>query len=492
MILMQEVLDATPKDARDLPSRYTTMASLHSTRYLCFGGPETRDAILTWMQRAVAAGERLGDPDLPAMQNSLALQYFNRYIWLREESNLDSALQFSLAATRNTPDDHFSGAQLYMVLAEIYSQKFALDHEEATKKLTFEAYRYASRFTGSNPDAQWQLARKWAHFADSLSSSEALDAYTYAFGILPALLWLGTNITTRHEALIKYNVAMVSSSAIVSCIENGDYGAAVEFLEQSLSITLYQLLDLQTDLSLLEAHHPVLAGSLNRVSMELQQVATSTNDASEEKFNKSSPQNSNRMRKLPLERDALPEQIRNLPNFEHFLLPLPFSSLRGVAVKGPVVIISCTAGRCDALIILDSHTPVLHLRLLRVNADILHTQHERLKKALKDLGIHTRDLRDADRAGRIVRQQRRADRTLLDVLEWLHFMITSPIYDVLRNVRDISISIHIFTRYLLEWNHWWKALVVPDRITDLPPTTCCRSTERVYPLYFRTEWSHTR
>ncbi|KAF9446599.1 hypothetical protein P691DRAFT_708219 [Macrolepiota fuliginosa MF-IS2] len=434
MSLMQEVIDSTPQHNPELPSRYSTMAHLHSTRYRYFGGPETRDTILTWMQAAVEAAERLKTPTLPAMQNSLALQFFNRYIWMREEADLHSSLQFALKSTKNTPDDHFSGAHRYTTLAEIYSQRFALDHGESVKKLALETYRHASTFTSSNLDAQWQLAQKWAMFSDSLPSpQESLDAYTYGFSILPALLWLGTNITTRHEALVKYDVALVASKAIVSCIENENYEAAIEFLEQSLSITFNQLLDLQTDLSLLEELHPDIAGKLRSISAELQQFAATTDEGGQEKADKASSQISDKLRKLALGRDVLLKEVRASPGFEHFLLPTPFSKIREVAAHGPVIAINCTDMRCDALIMITPNTPVLHRRLLKVNTKILYVQHQRLKKALEVLGIHARDLHEV-RAGRVARQQRGPEHTMLDeVLQWLWTLVVSPVYDVLRN-----------------------------------------------------------
>lgn len=462
MTLMQEVIDETPQDSPDLPGRYSTMSLLHSTRYRYFGGPETRDTILTWMRAAVEAAERLKDPDLPAMQNSLALQFFNRYIWLRKENDLQSALQFSLASTKNTPNDHFAGAHRYTTLAEIYSQQFALDHEGEVKKRALDAYRRASTFVTSNPDAQWQLAPKWAIFADSLPSPEALDAYAYAFSVLPALLWLGTNITTRHEALVKYDIAKVASSAIVSCVKNKNYEAAVEFLEQSLPITFHQLLDLQKDLSLLEQEHPGLAGKLKRISADLQQLVALADESGAEKLDQSS-QNSNRMRKLALERDVLLKQVRAFPGFEHFLLPTSFPEIREAAARGPVVMISCTNERCDALIMMDPDTPVVHLRLMKVNTNVLHFQHQRLKKVLEDLGIHSRDLRDLDRAGRVARQQEGPEHTMLDeVLQWLWTFVVSPIYSVLRDVCCLSFETFILpmlrvlqtTSYRLTLPHW--------------------------------------
>ncbi|KAJ3565059.1 hypothetical protein NP233_g7889 [Leucocoprinus birnbaumii] len=403
--LMQRVIDATPQDSPELPSCYSSMASLYATQYAIFGGPEIRDTILMFTRAAVEAGERLEDPDLPVMQNSLALQYLNNYLWLREENDLNSALHFSELSAENTPEHHIAGALRYKVLAGIYAQKFALDHDEEVKKLTLDTYRHASRFIASNPDIQWDLAYKWAQFADSIQSPEALDAYRHAFNVLPALLWLGTNIATRHEALVKYEVAEMASNAIVSCIQNNNHEAAIESLEQSLSVTLNQLLDLQTDLSLLETHHPDLANDLRRISENLRQLSTATPQGEEEELSKYSSRDSDRMRKLALERGYSPE----------------------------AVMITSTNMRCDALILLNAQSSPVHLRLFRVNTSVLQTQYQRLKKALEELGIHTRDLREADRGGRVARQQKSSEQTKLDeVLQWLYTMVVSPIYDVLR------------------------------------------------------------
>lgn len=433
--MMREAIDATPPNGPDLPVRYSTMANLYASRYQFLGGRETRDESLKWMRAAVDAAERLGDPELPARQNALAVQLFNNYIRLREEQDLESALQLSLSATAETPDDSAVGASRFSTLAGIYAEKYALEHREDLRDLTLKTFRHASGFTGSNPDSQWQLARKWVMFADSVPSPEALDAYAFAFNIIPTLLWLGSNITTRHEALVKYDISGMASNAVVSCIENENYGLAVEFLEQNLSITFNQLLDLQTDLSLLSENHSDLAQGLGSISAELRQLAIATGDPNEV-GDKTSSITSDKTRKLALERDTLLQQIRDLPGFEHFLLPIPFSKLRQAAIHGPIVMISCTSHRCDALILTNTDAPVLHLRLFRVNTKILHVQRQRLKKALESLGIHARDLRDGDRAGRIAQRQRAPEGTMLDeVLEWLWTFVVSPIYGLLKNVR---------------------------------------------------------
>ncbi len=435
MDVMREAIDQTPNHSPDLPVRYSTMAKLQSTRYEYLGGPETRDDILRWMRAAVDAAERLKDPELPAFQQSLALQLFNRYIRLREEQDLESAHQFALAATAKTPDDSATGAFRFTTLAEICSEKYALEHRENLRDLSLGTFRRASKFTASNPDSQWQLGRRWATFADSVPSPEALDAYTFGFSVVPTLLWLGTNITTRHEALVKYDILGMASDAVVSCIGNRNHEAAIEFLEQSLSITFNQLLDLQTDLSLLSERHSDLARDLNNVSVELRQLAIATGDPSEENNDKVSSMASDKMRKLALERDTLLKQIRDLPGFEHFLLPIPFSKLRQAALYGPIVMISCTLKRCDALIMTSAEAPVLHLRLLKVHTGVLNIQRQRLKKALEGLGIHARDLHDGDRAGRVAQRQRGPEHTMLDeVLEWLWTFVVSPVYDTLSNV----------------------------------------------------------
>jgi septal ring factor EnvC (AmiA/AmiB activator) len=227
----------------------------------------------------------------------------------------------------------------------------------------------------------------------------------------------------------------MASNAIVSCARYQNYAAAVEFLEQSLSVTFNQLLDLQTDLSLLETHHPDFAHNLRRISEELREIATSASEGDDEKVDKAASQSSDRMRKLALERDNLLKQVRALPDFEHFLLPLPFSKLREAAAHGPIVMITCTDMHCDVLIILKYRSSPLRLRLRRLDSKILQTQHRRLKKALEDLGIHTRDLREGDRAGRVARQRKGPEQTMLDeVLQWLYQMVVLPIYGLLREV----------------------------------------------------------
>lgn len=432
LAFMQQAVEQAPQNDPDFPEFYESMASLYSTYYEYFGGSEAKNNIIKWMKMAVEAGERLGYIKISDLQISLASELLQKYLRLRDETDLQAALQYALISVRSTPDDHSAGLHRYTTLARIYEQQHALDHKEELRQLTMNTFRRASAFSGQTPIAQWGLAQRWTRFVDSVQSPESLEAYSYAFSILPAILWVGTNITTRHEALVDHKVTQLAANAVTSCVLNGHYEAAVEFLEQSLSITFNQLLDLQAYLSLLEPDHPSLAENLRKVSSELGELVVTAEETGHSLKAGFASDASNRTRKLAMERDDLLKKIRALPGFEHFLLPMPFSKLREASACGPVVMISCTRWQTDALIMINPNASVLYFRLHGVDANDLRFQQQRLQKALNNLGIHTRHV---DRAGRVSHRHPSPEHTMLnEVLEWLWTFVVSPIYTTLQEV----------------------------------------------------------
>jgi hypothetical protein len=64
-------------------------------------------------------------------------------------------------------------------------------------------------------------------------------------------------------------------------------------------------------------------------------------------------------RNLLDERNSLITQIRLLPGFENFLMPLPFDTLRSAAAHGPVIIVKLCKWRSDIVIILHNSPPSL-------------------------------------------------------------------------------------------------------------------------------------
>ena len=75
-------------------------------------------------------------------------------------------------------------------------------------------------------------------------------------------------------------------------------------------------------------------------------------------------------RQLVHEWEELVERVRKLPNFKHFLRPIPFHQLRQVHMDGQVVIINASTYGVDALIF-SASGPIKHVSLHNINLEAL-------------------------------------------------------------------------------------------------------------------------
>ncbi|KAF8150680.1 CHAT domain-containing protein [Crassisporium funariophilum] len=371
-------------------------------------------------------------------QYSLAILYydlFSQYTRLRELEDLENALDIGHQALALVPPDHPRLVRHWQLLGEAYAERFNLTHVDEDRREALRYFRNSTQTLNGDPSLLWKVARRWATFAELHQLPECLDAYASAYRILPELIWLGSNVASRHETMVKYEITAVTGKAIRACIKYENYALGVEFLEQSLAITFQQLLDLQIDLSTLKERFPSYAEKLESISKELQTAAISTGGESGSTTMNSQSTQWDRQRKLAIERETLLKTIRQLPEFENFLLPVPFKSLASSAKDGPIVMINCSETKSDALVLLrDGQT--IHVDLPGVTTEKASKQCDNLRAALQFQGIHSRKAVDADRAGRRIVTKGPDGETMLEsVLKWIWTFIVSPIFQELKLIQ---------------------------------------------------------
>ena len=169
----------------------------------------------------------------------------------------------------------------------------------------------------------------------------------------------------------------------------GHLHKALEWLEQGRSVLWGQILHLRTPLDGLRAADFELADTLTSIATELEcdssRAFLSGGDSPEQAVQKH--------RQLASEWESVVKQVRQLPNFERFLLPKEYSELRDAARKGPVVVLNASQYGCDALIIASP------LELHHINLDKLTFEHAHSLRSLLYAALDTQRLRD-ERHGR--------------------------------------------------------------------------------------------
>ncbi|KAF9048443.1 hypothetical protein BJ165DRAFT_1459603 [Panaeolus papilionaceus] len=441
LTLQMEVVASASPDDDSTAEYYSDLASVYSALYVRRGGMENRDAIIRWHEEAVQVSKP-GNRRLKAYKHSLGLEYYNRYNRLRGEEDLDKALKNISEALALSPPDDPMRVSYYGTLAAVYSERHSLSHSAEDEKETLSNYRKASQAPGSNPSYLWDKVDRWARFAELREHAEdCIDAYSTAFKILPELFWLGSDIKSRHEALIAFRINAATSKAVAGCIRFHRLSLAIEFLEQSLAMTFQQLLGLQSDLGDLADKFPAYASMLESLSTKIRGLTLAGTTSPQHMTD--SLTGSNEQSKLVIERNTLLEKIRELPGFESFLLPTRFEKLGTAADQGPVIMLNTNQRRhyCDALILLPGGS-IAHIVLHNVTVDDVVKQAGALKKALKAYGIQTRGVDSEDdlsRAGRVrTAPKPNKDAAFQPLLDWLWSHVVSPVFEALKAVSTSS------------------------------------------------------
>jgi hypothetical protein len=177
-----------------------------------------------------------------------------------------------------------------------------------------------------------QGSLRWAHLAHNTNLASASEAYDQSIRLLPEVAWIGSTAITQLAQLSPriQSLGCDAAACMISLAQSEPHheqrhlSHVIEVLDQDRSILWSQTSNFKRDLEDLRAVDLQLASELDLVALM-------------------------RHRRSAERWEELVRQIRQLPNFHHFLLP-PISMLRKAAVEGPVVIINSSQYRCDALI----------------------------------------------------------------------------------------------------------------------------------------------
>ncbi|KDQ49336.1 hypothetical protein JAAARDRAFT_200967 [Jaapia argillacea MUCL 33604] len=157
-------------------------------------------------------------------------------------------------------------------------------------------------------------------------------------------------------------VGNLARDAVLAAIKAEQFETAVEWLEQGRSVVWGQLLQLRTPIDELQQVQPQLADQFAQLSTRLQQTSTPSHPS--EAGNKHSLEEvAQEHHQLTAQWEAILGEICGIQGFDRFLLPKPFSQLKGAAYLGPVVTLNVSSAQCDALILMPGLDDVLHIPL---------------------------------------------------------------------------------------------------------------------------------
>lgn len=405
--------------------RSASLGMLYQTRYLRHGRrKEDKELGIFYSKNAIELAPQEAPLAVTPGISKFLLACF------RVEGNiadLDVAFDLLHAAVESDTTDRTSPdfGEIGLALAEAYQLRWLMTPDDKLRDRAFDWYkkaaqagRIAATSSGGHPivapssmrewkaaaqsllmyPSQHEAAIRWGEMALERDLPECLNAFEIAISSLSGKVWIGNTLEDKHSELAGYSFV---PAAVAAALKFGKASLAIEYLEQGLSVTYRQLLQLRDDVGDLAKEHPELARRLNALSDRLSRLSEGHTEA----FDGLGVRIGTENYQLGAEYNNLVTKIRTKPGFENLFLPLPYAKLAIASQCGPVVMISCdrVTESTNALIILnpDIEEPI-SLPLLQASLRDLRTLNIKLLDILGRFNISQRTSSDYEynRAGR--------------------------------------------------------------------------------------------
>jgi tetratricopeptide (TPR) repeat protein len=313
-------------------------------------------------------------PNKPRYFGNLGLSQLKRYECNSEQTDIEEAIWHFKKAVQLTDEDHPRRANCLSELGTAQRLRFECLGRPADLIDSISAFREAAKSKTAYPRDTLSAARQWAeasHRNGDLPS--ALDGYRLALEILPKVAWLGLSTASRQNWLIQEGSENLTCLSATCAIQLGRLEEAVELLDLGRSVFWQQASSLRSDLEELRKMEPELADCLGKVGQKLDagNFSSSLLSDREQHIGAHDAQDVGKeRRRLVAEWQGLLDRVRQLPQFEHFLKPVPFRQLRQAANGGQVVLINASEYGVDALIF-DAADQIEHVPLPKATVGAL-------------------------------------------------------------------------------------------------------------------------
>ncbi|KAG2086769.1 CHAT domain-containing protein [Suillus discolor] len=363
---------------------------------------------------------RLDHPERHKTLLNLSSVLCSRFTQTQNNEDVEEAIvlcQQSLEALHSLhPDRHHS----YLRLREAYMSRYCVQYKPADLALAVDNFRLASRHPTRGFPHRIILAYKWAVAAEQHGDGSALEAYSTFLELLDAHLSTRSSATSRREAAAAFHYARSLPVDAASCaIRRDNLPRAVELVEQGRGQQWSLASRLRTPVEDLESAKPTLARNYlelsKRVSNAAQSSATITDRAAAD-------QEATEYRRLTRQWEATVAEIRDVPAFSRFLLPLLYEDLQAAARQGPVIILIASQYSCSAIIVPTSGDPH-HAPLPSVTLADLTNLKDSFARAIRE-------------ASRMNPGESRTDLIVLSRIIWDQIML--PIVNVLEHVLKLK------------------------------------------------------
>ncbi|MEU9204834.1 CHAT domain-containing protein [Streptomyces sp. NPDC048332] len=334
---------------------------------------------------------------------------------------LEEAVRFVREAVGVTPHDHPHRAVYLNSLGGKLANLFEATGETQAREDACRCFGEAAGSTTADTVTRIKAYRRFALLASGPDVSRArLEAVEEAIGLTASLAPGSLGRADREYQLGR--LPGLPAEAAAAALAAGRPERAVELLESARGILATDTLGLRSrDVVRLHEHAPHLADELRRLRARLDALnyprPTSPEEAPEV-LQEANQRLAEQRREAHDAWQSLLARISGLPGFENFLHAPPMNELARHAHEGPVVFVTASPRRCDALVLTDSaDAPVRVVPLPTLTQEAAFDQGERLLAALHATTDH-----EIGPRARVEAQQE-----ILAVLAWLWDTVAEPV-----------------------------------------------------------------
>ncbi|MGW4466310.1 CHAT domain-containing protein [Micromonospora sp. NPDC004704] len=317
--------------------------------------------------RQAVEGSSHDDPRLAIHRSNLANMVLVQARLSRDPAGVEEAVRIGRVALSGLSPGNPDRARALGVLATAYRVRSMFTGAAEDLDSAVGLWRAAVGSRIGPIEVKMGAATAWAAAATEVGNAElALEAYSVAVGLLPVLAWRGLDRSVQEQRLAK--TAGLGADAAAWALTAGQPRRAVELLEHGRQVLWSQAVQTRSDLSALAAAAPELAARLDetRRALDGEGADWSTgmpgagDPATRFEFltmaagggaGAPAVAEADRVRRLAERWERLLAEARGQPGFEEFLAAPRFDSLRRAADHGPVIMVSTSRWRSDALVV---------------------------------------------------------------------------------------------------------------------------------------------
>jgi len=279
------------------------------------------------------------------------------------------------------------------------------------------------------PD-RFLLACWWAFCARQLRHTSVSAAYETAVSLMQGIVIFAPTLKLQHATLAKISDTLHRMPLDYASykVDLHQLEEAIETLERGRALLWSEMRHLRASIDQLLQADPQLGHKFAEINRDLEELTKSISPGHRLGIDDDGADDIMgvdpfgrlllKQRRLLKERDKLISQIRALPGFDCFMIPLPFDALRSAASSGPVIIINHSIWRSDILIVRYNTSP----SLIPTPRDFYDRA-----SALKDELLDARNKYGPD--------SNHYNQTLAYILTELYDLVGKPVIDRLRQLK---------------------------------------------------------